>query len=93
VHALFGFAGTGNIARLLDDKILSNANIALVGPYTGGEQLRSPYNENIFHIRASYADETAAMVKQFSASGITKIAIFIRMMLLVNRACRQQLMH
>ena len=73
--ALFGYAGTGNILRLLDDKVLSEAKIALVGPYTGGEPLRTPYNDNIFHVRAGYADETAAMVKQFVSSGVSRVAV------------------
>lgn len=73
--ALFGYAGTGNILRLLDDKVLAEAKIALVGPYTGGEPLRSPYNGNIFHVRAGYGDETAAMVKQFVGSGVTRVAV------------------
>lgn len=73
--ALFGYAGTGNILRLLDDKILADAKIALVGPYTGGEPLRSPYNPNIFHVRAGYLEETAAMVRQFASSGVTRVAI------------------
>lgn len=74
--ALFGFAGTGNIQRLLTDKVLANAGVALVGPYTGGEPLRTPYNPWIFHIRASYAEETSAMVKQLVFSGITNIGVF-----------------
>ncbi|MBC7498942.1 MAG: ABC transporter substrate-binding protein [Herminiimonas sp.] len=73
--ALFGYAGTGNILRLLDDKVLSDAKIALVGPYTGGEPLRNPYNPNIFHIRAGYGDETAAMVKQLTISGVTRVGV------------------
>jgi len=74
--ALFGFAGTGNIQRLLNDKVLATAGVALVGPYTGGEPLRTPYNPWIFHIRASYAEETSAMVKQLVFSGITSIGVF-----------------
>ena len=72
---LFGYAGTGNILRLLQDNILSNAKIALVGPYTGAEPLRTPYNPNLFHIRAGYADETNTMASQLATSGITRVAI------------------
>jgi branched-chain amino acid transport system substrate-binding protein len=50
--------------------------IALVAPYTGGEPLRSPFNPWIFHIRASYGDETEAMVRQFVGTGLTRIAVF-----------------
>ena len=73
--ALFGYAGTGNIQRLLSDRVLADANVAMVGPYTGGEPLRSPYNPYIFHIRAGYGDEAAAMVKMLTSVGITRIGV------------------
>ena len=73
--ALFGYAGTGNIQRLLTDKLLAHARVAMVGPYTGGESLRTPYNPYIFHIRAGYADEAAVMVKLLTAVGINRIGV------------------
>jgi branched-chain amino acid transport system substrate-binding protein len=75
VLALSGYVGTGNVAKVLQDKILSDAHIALVGPYTGGESLRTPYNPNIFHIRAGYGNETAAIVKHLVQAGMTRIAV------------------
>lgn len=74
--ALFGFAGTGNIAELLKRNVLSDANIALVAPYTGGEPLRQPFNPYIFHVRAGYADETEAMVRQLTTIGGKNIGVF-----------------
>ncbi|HEX7970950.1 MAG TPA: ABC transporter substrate-binding protein, partial [Thiobacillus sp.] len=50
--ALIGFAGTGNVGELLKQKVLADANIALIAPYTGGEVLRTPFNPYVFHIRA-----------------------------------------
>ena len=44
VLALFGFAGSSNVGKLLADKVLEEGRIALVAPYTGGELLRSPFN-------------------------------------------------
>ena len=73
--ALFGYAGTGNIQRLLADKVLANAGVAMVGPYTGGEPLRTPYNPYIFHIRAGYADEASTMVKLLTGVGMVRIAV------------------
>jgi len=73
--ALFGYAGTGNIQRLLDEKVLATAGVALVGPYTGGESLRSPYNPYIFHVRAGYKDETATMVQMLTSVGMRQIAV------------------
>ncbi|MEW6704728.1 MAG: ABC transporter substrate-binding protein [Pseudomonadota bacterium] len=75
VVALFGFAGTANVGRLLQDKVLEDAGIALVAPYTGGEPLRAPFNPWIFHVRAGYADEAEHMVKQLSAQGIKRVAV------------------
>lgn len=43
VVVLFGFAGTANVGRLLQDGVLEKAGIALVAPYTGGEPLRKPF--------------------------------------------------
>lgn len=75
---LFGFAGTGNIAELLKRNVLSNANIALVAPYTGGEALRNPFNPYIFHVRAGYGDETEAMVSQLATTGGKEIGVFFQ---------------
>lgn len=75
VVALFGFAGTANVGRLLQDKVLESGGIALVAPYTGGEPLRTPFNPWIFHLRAGYADEAEHMVKQLSTQGIQRVAV------------------
>jgi branched-chain amino acid transport system substrate-binding protein len=75
VVALFGFAGTANIGKLLEEKVLADAGIALVAPYTGGELLRKPFNPWIFHVRAGYADEAEHMVKQLNTQGLTRIAV------------------
>lgn len=44
VVALYGFAGTSNVGKLLTDGVLEQGGAALVAPYTGGEPLRSPFN-------------------------------------------------
>lgn len=75
VVALFGFAGTANVGKLLQDKVLADAGIALVAPYTGGEPLRTPFNPWIFHVRAGYADEAEHMIKQLAAQGIQRVAV------------------
>lgn len=75
VLALFGFAGTANVGKLLDEKVLAQAGIALVAPYTGGESLRRPFNPWIFHVRASYGDETEHMVQQLTTVGLERIAV------------------
>jgi len=73
---LIGYAGTGNIAELLKQGVLSANQVPLIAPYTGGEPLRKPYNPYIFHIRAGYADEAERMIDQFTNVGINRIAVF-----------------
>jgi branched-chain amino acid transport system substrate-binding protein len=75
VVALFGFAGTANIGKLLDEGVLAQAGIALVAPYTGGEPLRTPFNPWIFHVRAGYADEAEHMIKQLTTQGVQRVAV------------------
>ncbi len=74
--ALVGYAGTANVGELLKQGILSQARIALVAPYTGGEPLRKPFNPNVFHIRAGYADEAEHMVHHLTTLGIKRIGVF-----------------
>lgn len=73
--ALFGFVGTGNILALNKNKVLEEAGIPLLAPYTGAQDLREPMNPNIFHIRASYTDETARMVEHLHTIGLRKFAV------------------
>lgn len=73
--ALFGFVGTGNVMALNKNKILEEANIPLLAPYTGALDLREPLNPNIFHIRASYTDETARMVEHLHTVGLRRFAV------------------
>ena len=73
--ALYGFAGTANIGKLLADGVLAQGGAALVAPYTGGENLRTPFNPWIFHLRAGYGDETEHMVQQVTTLGMRRIAV------------------
>ena len=75
VIALFGFAGTANVSKLLTEGVLDVGGAPLVAPYTGGEALRSPFNPYIFHVRAGYVDETEHMVHQATTLGMTRIAV------------------
>jgi len=73
--ALFGFIGTANVLGLNKNKVLEEAGIALLAPYTGAQDLRNPMHPNIFHIRASYTDETAGMVEHLHTIGVRRIAV------------------
>ena len=75
VVALFGFAGTANVGKLLSEGVLEQGGAALVAPYTGGEVLRKPFNPWIFHVRAGYADEAEHMVKQVTTLGMRRVAV------------------
>src|SRR6266516_2156578 len=56
---------------LAEEKVL-----AIVGPFTGAEFLRNPYNRYVVNIRASYFQETEAWIEHLTKDlGITNIAI------------------
>lgn len=73
--ALFGYVGTGNVLALNKNKVLEEAGIALMAPYTGAQDLREPMNPYIFHIRASYTDETSRMVEHLHTIGLRRFAV------------------
>jgi ABC-type branched-subunit amino acid transport system substrate-binding protein len=74
VLALFGYVGTPTSAPSIP--LATKAKIPFVGAYTGAELLRSPFNRYVFNIRASYFDETEAIVRQMTQGGVTKFAVF-----------------
>jgi ABC-type branched-subunit amino acid transport system substrate-binding protein len=74
VFALIGSVGTPTTLAALP--AINAAGIPLIGPFTGAQALREPFNRNLFHVRASYFDETERIVQHLSTLGIKKIAIF-----------------
>jgi branched-chain amino acid transport system substrate-binding protein len=74
VTALFGYVGTPTCLAALP--LATAAKTALFAPFTGAAALRQPFNRYAFHLRASYNDETAVMVRQLTAMGMKKIAVF-----------------
>ncbi|MDF1484951.1 ABC transporter substrate-binding protein [Ramlibacter sp. H39-3-26] len=74
VFALFGYIGTPTTLAALP--LLTQARIPLLAPFTGAMALREPFNRNVFHVRASYNDETALIVRQLTGLGITRIGVF-----------------
>jgi branched-chain amino acid transport system substrate-binding protein len=74
VYSLFGYVGTPTTLAALP--LVNAERIPLVGPFTGAEALRQPFSRQIFHVRASYYDETALIVKQLTSLGLKKIAVF-----------------
>ena len=74
VFALLGYVGTPTGTEHI--KVTAPAKVPLVGMFTGAEALRVPFNRYIFHVRASYYDETEKIVEQVVSTGGKKIAVF-----------------
>jgi branched-chain amino acid transport system substrate-binding protein len=74
VDALIGYVGTPTCVAALP--LVNNSKIPFFGPFTGAEVLRQPVSKSVFHLRASYYDETEAIVKHLTELGLTKIAVF-----------------
>jgi branched-chain amino acid transport system substrate-binding protein len=74
VFALFGYVGTPTCLAALP--LVNEARIPFFGPFTGAEALRDPFSKYVFHLRGSYYDETALIVKQLTSLGLAKIAVF-----------------
>ena len=74
VFGLFGYVGTPTSLAALP--LIDSSNLPFFGPFTGAEALRQPFRRSIFHVRASYFDETALIVRQLVELGLTRIAVF-----------------
>jgi ABC-type branched-subunit amino acid transport system substrate-binding protein len=76
VLALFGYIGTPTTLAALP--IASAAKVPLIAPFTGAAGLREPFNRYIIHVRASYDDETQAIVRHCASLGQTSLAVFFQ---------------
>ncbi len=74
VFGLFGYVGTPTCLAALP--LVVDAKIPFFGPFTGAQALREPFHKSVFHLRASYYDETALIVRQLTTLGLKKIAVF-----------------
>lgn len=74
VFALFGYIGTPTSLAALP--LATEAKLPFFAPFTGAQALREPFNRYAIHVRASYFDETAAIVRQITSTGIKKIGVF-----------------
>jgi len=74
VFALVGPVGTPTSKA--GQPIATAAKVPFIGPFTGAEFLRNPYNRYVVNIRSSYFQETEAWIEHLTKDlGITKIAI------------------
>jgi len=75
VFALFCYVGTPTSVKIMP--LVQEARIPLVGLFTGAQILRNPFQRYIINIRASYHQETGAVVRELVESlNIKKIAVF-----------------
>lgn len=74
VFALFGYIGTPTSLAALP--LATAAQVPFIAPFTGAQALREPFNRFAFHVRASYFDETAEIIKQVTSIGAKRIAVF-----------------
>lgn len=77
VDALFSFVGTPTVTRILPLlKVYEDRGISLFFPVTGAEpQRQPPYGGYVFNLRASYAQEVDALVREFARLGKSRFAI------------------
>ncbi|NDY92379.1 ABC transporter substrate-binding protein [Ideonella sp. TBM-1] len=74
VFALFGYVGTPTTLAAMP--VLQEAKVPLFAPFTGAGALREPFSRQVFHLRASYDDETALIVKQLTSLDLRRVAVF-----------------
>lgn len=73
VLALLSCIGTGNNAAILP--LVEKTGVPLVGPVTGAASLRQAGQRYVFHVRASYRDETQRLLQQLMSAGLSSIAV------------------
>jgi len=74
VFALVGAVGTPTSRA--GQPIATAAKVPFIGPFTGAEFLRNPFNRYVVNIRSSYFQETEAWIEHLiNDLGVTRIAI------------------
>jgi branched-chain amino acid transport system substrate-binding protein len=75
VFFLFDYVGTATLTRVLPLlKYYEAEKIVNVAPFTGAEpQRKPPYDKFVFNVRASYREETRALVGYLHAKGYRRI--------------------
>ena len=74
VFSLFGYIGTPTSLAALP--LATSARMPFLSPFTGAMGLREPLKREAFHLRASYDDETALIVRQLTELHQNRIAVF-----------------
>ena len=78
VFFLFDYVGTPTLTRVLPLlQYYASEHIVNVAPFTGADpQRKPPYDQYVFNIRASYREETRALVRYLYARGFRRIGYF-----------------
>lgn len=71
--AMVSLLGTPNVAAAAP--ILEQQGVPVVGMLTGAGALRRPESRHLFHVRASYAQETERVVEMLAGSGLQRLAV------------------
>lgn len=75
VFGLFCYVGTPTTVKILP--LIEETGVPLLGMFTGANALRDPFNPYLINVRASYYQETDAMVTHLVQDlGLTRIAVF-----------------
>lgn len=80
VFALLSYYGSSPTTEAMN-KVFGPAKVPLVGTISGAGTLREPMSANpnsryMFHVRTSYANETAVIVNHLTTVGVTRVAVF-----------------
>lgn len=80
VFALLASYGSSPTTAAMNEAF-GPAGVPLIGTISGADSLRQPVKDNpnnryMFNVRASYANETEAIIGQLASLGLTNIAVF-----------------
>ena len=73
VFALMSCIGTPNNTAIFP--LVEASNLPYIAPLTGASSLRRADSRNVFHVRASYTDETQRLMQKLVGMGLKNIAI------------------
>jgi branched-chain amino acid transport system substrate-binding protein len=77
IFALIGAVGTPTSAAT--QPIAAEAGVPFVAPFTGAQFLREPFKPNVVNVRASYFQETEAMIERLTKDrGFSRIAVLFQ---------------
>jgi ABC-type branched-subunit amino acid transport system substrate-binding protein len=77
VFALFGYVGSATSEAAIP--FLSKTKVPFFAPLSGANSLRNfgnPGNRSIFHVRASYEQEVATILRQLAVTNTRSVAVF-----------------